>query len=76
MNKGTRLVIFTDGMTDAQNSTEEEFGDERLIECCRTIPERIDANGVADRLMKAVAEWSVGTEQFDDATVVVIDVAA
>jgi sigma-B regulation protein RsbU (phosphoserine phosphatase) len=76
MSKGTRLVIFTDGMTDAQNSTEEEFGDERLIECCRTIPERIDANGVADRLMKAVAEWSVGTEQFDDATVVVIDVAS
>jgi serine phosphatase RsbU (regulator of sigma subunit) len=63
-------------MTDAQNSAEEEFGDERLIECCRTIPERIDANGVADRLMKAVAEWSVGTEQFDDATVVVIDVAS
>jgi serine phosphatase RsbU (regulator of sigma subunit) len=76
MGKGTRLVIFTDGMTDAQNSKEEEFGDERLIECCRSIPEGIDANGVADRLMEAVAEWSVGTEQFDDTTVVVVDVAA
>ena len=29
-------VIFTDGMTDAQNVVEEEFGDERLMDCCRT----------------------------------------
>jgi len=26
-------------------------------------------------LMQAIAEWSVGTEQFDDTTVVVMDVA-
>ncbi len=25
--------------------------------------------------MQAIAEWSVGTEQFDDTTVVVMDVA-
>jgi serine phosphatase RsbU (regulator of sigma subunit) len=74
MGQGSRLVIFTDGLTDAQNSEEQEFGDERLVECCRTIPAGIDAKGVADRVMQAVADWSVGTEQFDDTTVVVIDV--
>jgi hypothetical protein len=26
--------------------------------------------------MQAVAEWSIGTEQFDDTAVVVVDVAA
>jgi serine phosphatase RsbU (regulator of sigma subunit) len=75
MRPGDRLVIFTDGLTDAQNAKEEEFGDERLIDCCRTIAAGIDADGVADRVMRAVAEWSVNTEQFDDTTVVVIDVA-
>jgi hypothetical protein len=35
----------------------------------------IGAKEVADRLMHAIAEWSVGTEQFDDTTVVVMDVA-
>jgi sigma-B regulation protein RsbU (phosphoserine phosphatase) len=74
MGQGSRLVIFTDGLTDAQNSAEEEFGDERLVECCRTMPAGIDAKEVADRVMQAVADWSVGTEQFDDTTVVVIDV--
>jgi serine phosphatase RsbU (regulator of sigma subunit) len=75
MRPGDRLVIFTDGLTDAQNAEEEEFGDERLIECCKSIAAGIDANGVADRVLGDVAEWSVGTEQFDDTTIVVLDVA-
>jgi serine phosphatase RsbU (regulator of sigma subunit) len=76
MPPGSRLVIFTDGVTDAENAAEEEFGDQRLIACCETIPAGIDAKGVAERVIRAVAEWSVGTEQFDDTTLVVLDVAS
>jgi len=68
-------VIFTDGLTDAENSAQEDFGDPRLIACCTTIPARIDAEGVADRVMRAVKEWSFETEQVDDTTVVVVAVA-
>jgi serine phosphatase RsbU (regulator of sigma subunit) len=71
---GSRLVIFTDGLTDAGNTKEQEFGDERLIHFCRTIAAGIGATEVADRVMQAIAEWSVGTEQFDDTTVVVMEV--
>ncbi|MCU1233963.1 MAG: hypothetical protein JWP63_1930 [Candidatus Solibacter sp.] len=72
---GSRLVIFSDGLTDAQNAAEQDFGDERLIDCCRAIAPGIGAEGVAGRLMQMVAEWSAGTEQFDDTTVVVVDVS-
>jgi sigma-B regulation protein RsbU (phosphoserine phosphatase) len=75
MEPGSRLVIFTDGLTDAENAAEEEFGDQRLIACCATIAAGTDAKGVADKVMRAVADWSIGAEQFDDTTVVVIDVA-
>jgi serine phosphatase RsbU (regulator of sigma subunit) len=75
MRPGSRLVIFTDGLTDAQNPAEEEFGEDRLIGYCKTIAAGVDAEGVADRVMEAVVDWSLGTEQFDDTTVVVIDVA-
>jgi serine phosphatase RsbU (regulator of sigma subunit) len=75
MQPGSRLIIFSDGLTDAQNAAGEDFGDEHLIDCCRTVAPAIDAEGVAERLMHAVAEWSTGTEQFDDTTVVVVDVA-
>jgi phosphoserine phosphatase RsbU/P len=76
MHPGSRLVIFSDGLTDAQNAAGGDFGDERLIDLCRTVAPLIDAEGVAERLMQAVAEWSTGTEQFDDTTVVVVNVAA
>ena len=76
MRPGSRLVIFTDGLTDAENTAEQEFGDQRLIACCASLPAGIDANGVADRVMRAIAEWSLGTEQFDDTTIVVLDVTS
>ena len=76
MRPGSRLVIFTDGLTDAENAAEEEFGDERLIQCCSTIAAAMNAKGVADTLMQAVAEWSGGRERFDDTTVVVLGVGA
>jgi hypothetical protein len=65
---GRRLVIFTDGLTDAQNAEQDEFGEDRVIECCRSAA---DANGI----IQAVTEWSTGTEQFDDTTVIVVDIA-
>jgi sigma-B regulation protein RsbU (phosphoserine phosphatase) len=68
----SRLVMFSDGVTDAQNAAEEEFGEERVIACCRTIRPGIDAEGVTRKLMEAVAQWSTGTEQFDDTTIVVV----
>ena len=74
MRPGSRLVIFSDGLTDAENAAEEDFGDERLVEYCSTIAVGIDAKGTADRLMQAVAEWSGGVERFDDTTVVVLHV--
>jgi sigma-B regulation protein RsbU (phosphoserine phosphatase) len=76
MQPGSRLVIFSDGLTDAQNADGEEFGEERLIDFCKAIGPGMDAQGVADSLMQAAAEWSTGAEQFDDTTVVVVDVAA
>jgi serine phosphatase RsbU (regulator of sigma subunit) len=74
MTAGSRLILFTDGITDAQTSSGEEFGDTRVIDCCRSIPGELDAEGVVERLMQAVAEWSVDAEQFDDTTVVVVAV--
>lgn len=75
MGAGSRLVIFSDGVTDAQNTAEEEFGDERLIAWCKAIAPGMSAESIAGKLMQAVAEWSAGAEQFDDTTIVVVDVA-
>jgi serine phosphatase RsbU (regulator of sigma subunit) len=43
MKAGSRLILFTDGITDAQTSSGDEFGDTRVIDCCRSIPGELDA---------------------------------
>ncbi len=35
---GGRLLMFTDGITEAENASGEEFGDERLLDVLRAHP--------------------------------------
>jgi len=38
-NTGDRLLLFTDGVTEALNGSREEFGDDRLIDQVRSVPD-------------------------------------
>ncbi len=75
VDRGDRLLIFSDGLTDAQNSDEEAFGDDRVIEFCRSIAASATPVELVDELMGTVGKWSRGVEQFDDITVVFMAVA-
>jgi sigma-B regulation protein RsbU (phosphoserine phosphatase) len=35
MQPGDTLVLYTDGITEAENAEDEEYGLDRLIEICR-----------------------------------------
>ena len=67
---GDRLLLFTDGITEAANSIEEEFGEERLEELAVALRER-DAAEMKDRILQSVAAFTAGSKQ-DDATLVVL----
>ena len=68
---GTSLMMFSDGLSEALNKENEEFGMKRLVavfeEACReeTTPQR-----VIDRVFQAVGAFEV--EQTDDQTIVLI----
>jgi serine phosphatase RsbU (regulator of sigma subunit) len=62
------LVIYTDGVTEARNAADDEFGLERLIEVCSLERGRIDR--LLSELLQAVATWRGEAEQTDDITVV------
>ncbi len=74
LSAGAMLVIFSDGLTDALNVGGEEFGDERVVQCCLGIGAGAEAKDIAEILTRAAAEWSAGVEPFDDTTLVVIRV--
>jgi hypothetical protein len=44
----------------------EEFGAERVIDCCRGLAGALSAEQLVESLMQAAASWSAGAEHFDD----------
>ena len=75
LSTGCALVVYTDGVTDALNSQGEEFGEERLMSCCNSLPQGANAEAICMLLSRRVAEWVAGVEQFDDTTILVLSVS-
>jgi sigma-B regulation protein RsbU (phosphoserine phosphatase) len=67
---GDRLLLFTDGITEACGPDEEEFGEENVAEFARTNLTN-SATELNSRLLAHVAGFC-GNQFHDDATVVVI----
>ena len=71
LDPGSTVMMYTDGMTEAINSFEEEFGVPRLIEAfSKSCEERSENSLIIDDLMNAVSRFE--REQADDQTVVLI----
>jgi serine phosphatase RsbU (regulator of sigma subunit) len=69
---GSAIVVYSDGLIDALNLQGEEFGEERLVSCCKLLPKGTSAESICSFLSQRVAEWEAGAEQFDDTTLVVL----
>ncbi len=74
LRQGDIVVLYTDGVTEAINDKEEQFGVERLVS---TIEENrnLSASELIKRIQQAVTEFSQGQPQFDDLTLMILKVA-
>jgi sigma-B regulation protein RsbU (phosphoserine phosphatase) len=70
MRPGDRLVMFTDGITEAVNAEDKEFGEKRLVEAC-VRGRQLSAEALHDFLFDTVTEFCSG-EFEDDATLLVV----
>ena len=68
---GDLLVMYTDGVTEAINELDEEFGEERLRQIITHTTE-LSAQAIVERINAAVRIFCGEREQFDDFTVVVV----
>lgn len=68
---GDTLLLYTDGITEAQNKNQEQFGEEALLENVR-----MDASGAPADLCEAIREsvtaFTGDAEQFDDFTLLAV----
>lgn len=67
---GDRLLLYTDGVSEAETAAKELYGDDRLLDYARS------ANGTsrefADGLLSSVREYTGGNPQNDDITIMSI----
>jgi len=70
---GDLVVAFTDGISEAMNSQNEEWGEENLIGVAKTCAGLPAAESVS-RIMAAAHAFTAGAPQHDDMTLVVLRV--
>ncbi len=73
LQPGQVMVIYTDGVTEAQNHAEEMFGEERLYELIRQHAD-VPAQTLMEHIYQSVVDFTEGAPQFDDITLVVMKV--
>jgi predicted permease len=73
LQSGDVLVAFTDGVTEALNTAEEEFGEERLKDLLRGVI-HLPAVEISSRISEGLRGWIKDTAQYDDLTFVVMKV--
>ena len=71
LDPGDRLVLYTDGITEAQDPEGKAYEEERLIGCLRGHAER-DAMAAAEGVLRDVARFRRAPRQQDDITLLLL----
>jgi len=73
LKPGDVLVLYTDGVTEAINDKDEEFGEERLLQVITETRSR-PAQEIMDRILAAITAFAGDRPQYDDITIMVLRV--
>jgi len=72
LDPGDMLLLFTDGLTEAEDADEEEFGVERLTAVVASLEEPT-ADHACEEILRVIDRHTDGTPLQDDATLVVVE---
>jgi phosphoserine phosphatase RsbU/P len=73
LNTGDVLIVFSDGVTEALNPAEEEFGEDRLKDLLRAVG-TLPIEEMSARITHELKEWIQDAAQYDDLTFVLMKV--
>lgn len=71
LSPGDVLLLYSDGATEAQDESGEEFGEARLVEVVRGAL-NLPAGGIVDAVFDALDAFAGGAPQFDDVTMMAV----
>jgi sigma-B regulation protein RsbU (phosphoserine phosphatase) len=64
------LICYTDGVNEALNTDEEEYGEERLQNFI-TQKNDLSSHALAEALVSDILQFTRGTPQYDDITLLI-----
>ncbi|MBR2578095.1 MAG: serine/threonine-protein phosphatase, partial [Erysipelotrichaceae bacterium] len=67
LEEGSEIFLYTDGLTEAQNTDKELYGEDRLLESANTA-EYHDSKEFCEHIKKQIDEFVGEADQFDDIT--------
>ena len=68
---GTKMLVYTDGLTEAENSQKKQFGEEQLIHTVEDLT-FLSSREIVTTLDSKVRHFANGAEQSDDLTILCI----
>jgi len=71
LSEGDTIVLFSDGVTEALNSQQQEFGEDRLISYVST-NKSLPATDLVEGLLESVTDFAGGAPRTDDTSVTVV----
>ncbi|HET9326729.1 MAG TPA: PP2C family protein-serine/threonine phosphatase [Candidatus Eisenbacteria bacterium] len=74
LQPGDRLVLYTDGVTEAMNESGDMFGEERLYELIDRLSPALSAEGIVDGVLEGLRDFLGDLEAGDDVTVMAVRV--
>jgi serine phosphatase RsbU (regulator of sigma subunit) len=73
LRRNDTVFFYSDGLTDNRNPQDEEFGESRLLDFLLQ-NRSLTAEGMKERLIEEVTNFSQGAVPFDDLTMVVLKI--
>ena len=74
LEPGTRILAYTDGVTEAENGRLELYGEGRLTEDAKRLEAGLDEKTVVKRIYQSVKAFTEGHPQSDDITIMSLKV--
>jgi sigma-B regulation protein RsbU (phosphoserine phosphatase) len=74
LRSGDVMILFSDGVSEAHNPAEEEYGEQRLKELLRKVS-HLPVNDMAGAVMQELKNWMLDAPQHDDLTFVLMKVS-
>lgn len=71
LRAGDKLIVFSDGITEAETKDGDQFGEDRLRECLQSLREA-SAEESMERILEDVTDFVAGHEASDDITLFVL----